>query len=90
MSHQDVFRTKVRQFDPLGIGAWAPESEFDYMLPVIDSMADLGEPAFVAKATTFFVGCFDEGELVRTRQEVETFFKGLHRERAAWWGGSDG
>ena len=78
MTNRDIFRAKVREFDPLGIGAWAPESEFDYMLPEIDAMAGLEESDFVAKATDYFMNCFDNGELARTRQEVETFFKDLH------------
>lgn len=49
------------------------------MFPEINTMADLDESEFVAKATAYFMDCFDEGELVRSRQEVETFLKGLHR-----------
>jgi hypothetical protein len=79
MISRDIFRKKIRQFDPLDIGDWALESEFDHMWPKIESMIDLDETTFTAKATDYFIGCFADGELARSKREVESFFRELHR-----------
>lgn len=76
----DIFRSKARNFDPLGIGAWAPLSEFDYMIPIIEDLAGLSEREFIAQATAYFMGCFSGNELVRSEEDVEFFFKDLFHE----------
>lgn len=87
MTNRDTFRTKIREFDPLGIGAWAPLSEFDYMIETIEGISGLPEDDFVSRAMAYFVGCFAEGELVRPEDEVKSFlhdlYRGFSKQRAA-------
>ena len=82
MMQHDLFRTKIRVFDPLGIGAWAPATELDYMIPAIEGLVGLPEDDFVSRATAYFMGCFAEDELTRSEGDVGDFFRDLYRALA--------
>lgn len=80
MMNADMFCNRIRIFDPLGISAWVPLSEFDYMIPIIEGFAGLPEKDFIARATAYFMRCFSDGELVRSKEEVISFFNDLYLE----------
>ena len=75
MFDKSLLQDKFHKFDPLGIGEWAPMSEYDSIIDEIIQVPLTSEREFLVKTTSVIHELFNPEELEKTPEEIKSFIQ---------------